>query len=203
MRCDSDGVVALVVAAGYSRRFGKQDKRAARLANGKTLLAASLSSVADCFSQWRLVLRDDDQPSALGLPENTPVVASARAAQGQGASMGDGFATLLADEQLSECHSAAVVLGDMPLLSVKTLQALCAQAGRRAIVRPIYLGQQGHPVLFGRDFWAELARLDGDNGARAVIERYREYYREIAVSDAGVCTDVDTPEDLKLLGWDH
>lgn len=40
----SEPVVALVMAAGYSRRFGAADKRQARLKNGRTLLVASVAN---------------------------------------------------------------------------------------------------------------------------------------------------------------
>ncbi|MDI5933163.1 NTP transferase domain-containing protein [Halomonas kalidii] len=94
----------------------------------------------------------------------------------------------------------AILLGDMPDIWLETLHALQRQATRSDIIRPRYADRPGHPVLFGRDFWPELETLDGDDGAREVIRRHRDRYREHAVEDPGVCRDIDTPAQLHTLG---
>ena len=189
-------VVAVVLAAGYSRRFGAADKRCARLADGRGLLAASVVRAGEAFPLLRVVLREDDDPIALGLPGTTPVIFAPRAQRGLGASLGDAIAALGRDDALANVEVAAILLGDMPDLRLGTLHALQRLATRSRIVRPCYVGRPGHPVLFGRDFWPELEALDGDEGARDVIRHHRDRYHEIAVEDSGVCRDIDTPADL-------
>jgi molybdenum cofactor cytidylyltransferase len=189
-------VVALVLAAGHSRRFGASDKRVARLPDGRGLLAASVSRAQAAFPRLRVVLREDDDPLALGLPATLPVIHATRAALGLGASLGEAIAAIGSDESLADVAAAAVLLGDMPAISVETLTALCRQAGHATILRPCHAGRPGHPVFFGRVLWPELATLDGDDGARGVIRRYRDRYREISVEDPGVCHDIDTPGEL-------
>lgn len=190
MHCDS--VVALVLAAGQSRRFGC-DKRRALLPGRGGLLSATLKTVRPHFAETRVVLGVEDNPVDLGIPEEFGIVIAAEANQGMGASLAAGIRTLIND---SEALAVAVVLGDMPWLSEDTFTLLCASVSDRTIVRPCYRGQRGHPVLFGRSFWDSLEQLTGDEGARGVVQRNRDACIEIEVQDPGVVQDVDRPRDL-------
>lgn len=189
-------VVAVVMAAGNSRRFGTADKRRARLADGRTLLAASVSSVAEVFGECRVVLREGDDPLASELPPPVQAILAPHADEGLGASLADAFAVLERDPQLQDCLAAAVLLGDMPFIANATLRMLLDEAEPSRIVRPRQDGRPGHPVLFGRDFWPYLQRLDGDEGARAIVRRHRDRLKEIDVDDAGIHIDIDTPSDM-------
>ncbi|MNO06421.1 MobA-like NTP transferase domain protein [compost metagenome] len=51
--------------------------------------------------------------------------------------------------------------------------------------------ERGHPVLFGRDFWPELLRLTGDEGARRVMRAHASAWVAVGVDDPGVLRDVD------------
>lgn len=190
MPCDA--VVGLILAAGYSRRFGAQDKRAMPFGTGQTLLAATVGRISACFTHWRLVVREEDNLEALGLSRHTPVIRTGRASLGQAASMADGFAAIAAEAALADCRAAAVLLGDMPYIQPETLRALCAQAHRDRILRATHAGEPGHPVLFGRTFWPELARISGERGGADLIRRHTAQYRAIPTADPGVCRDIDT-----------
>lgn len=190
MHCDA--VVALVLAAGRSRRFGC-DKRRARLPGRGTLLAATLKTVCPHFAETRVVLGVEDNPADLGIPKDVGPIVVAEADQGMGASLAAGIRALSDD---SEALAVAVVLGDMPWLSGDTLASLCSRASDQVIVRPFYRRQWGHPVLFGRCFWGALSRLTGDEGASSVVDQYRHRCIEIEVQDPGVVQDVDRPGDL-------
>lgn len=187
-------MVALVMAAGQSRRFGQDDKRQARLSDGCGVLAASVTHAAEVFDAVRVVLREDDDPTRLGMPPAAHVIRAARAEQGLGASLAEAFAALLKDNQPFE--AAAVLLGDMPWVSRATLQTLCDAASASRIVRPRQAGRLGHPVVFGREFWPLLRELRGDVGARALVRQHAERCWSIDVDDAGIHHDIDRPDDL-------
>ncbi|MDI5935598.1 nucleotidyltransferase family protein [Halomonas kalidii] len=192
----SDAVAALVLAAGRARRFGN-DKRLALLPQRGPLLAATLATLRPHFGEIRVVLGIEDDPVHLGIAKDIGTIVADTAEQGMGASLAAGIHALMAE---SQALAVAVMLGDMPWLSGDTFALLCSRASDRAIVRPIYRGQGGHPVLFGRCFWGSLEQLTGDEGARSVVRRHRDACLEIEVQDPGVVQDVDRPVDLVWAG---
>jgi molybdenum cofactor cytidylyltransferase len=60
-------------------------------------------------------------------------------------------------------------------------------------------GVRGHPVGFAAELRAELLALQGDAGARSILDRHRARLRILATDDAGILVDLDTPEQLEAL----
>jgi molybdenum cofactor cytidylyltransferase len=88
---------------------------------------------------------------------------------------------------------------DMPLIAKTThaavARALQAQPGTTNIVAAPFLGKRrGHPVGFGTGLRAALLALSGDTGARTLLEHHT--VTPLAVDDAGILLDIDSPDDL-------
>ncbi|MHB8928356.1 MAG: selenium cofactor biosynthesis protein YqeC [Bacillota bacterium] len=66
------------------------------------------------------------------------------------------------------------------------------------IIVPVHSGRQGHPILFGCGFLAELANVNGDMGGRAIVGLHRESVIQLSADEA-VTLDVDTPEQYEAL----
>ncbi|WP_369986573.1 nucleotidyltransferase family protein [Pseudomonas xanthosomatis] len=184
-------VVALVLAAGQGSRFGA-DKRRAVLGDGRSLLQHSVERALGVFDEVRVVLRAGESAAQLGLPARCRVVPSPDAGLGMGHSLAAGIASL-GDSQAT---AVAIVLGDMPWILPQTLRELASQTAAPRIVVPRHAGCNGHPVLFGRAFWGELAALGGDEGARSVLQRHRQSVVWLETEDGGVLRDVDEPGAL-------
>jgi molybdenum cofactor cytidylyltransferase len=96
-----------------------------------------------------------------------------------------------------KADAAVVMLGDMPQVSAPLIQRLIAAYNPlegRSIVVPTVAGKRGNPVLFDRRYFPEMLELEGDVGARHLIGAHDDQVAELAVDDAAVFTDVDTPE---------
>jgi molybdenum cofactor cytidylyltransferase len=68
---------------------------------------------------------------------------------------------------------------------------------KRGIVRPVYHGLRGHPVLIGAQYLQEARQLQGDVGARRILIDHPEDILEIDVDRDAVLTDIDTPEEYQ------
>lgn len=187
--------LALIMAAGHSRRFGS-DKRLARLADGRTLLATTLAAAMDAFEQVRVVVNTQVAPADLGIPEAMVLVIRPAAPVGLGGSIAHAFREL--DQPLSRCDvdSVAIWLGDMPWVRPETCQRLARRAAADTIIRPLYRDMPGHPVFFGRDYWPALAANLDDLGARPVLARFADKVIAVPVADPGVIRDIDYPSAL-------
>lgn len=90
---------------------------------------------------------------------------------------------------------------DCPRVQPQTLALLMAQfaATQAPIVVPSHGGRRGHPTLFAARLFDELLQAPLDAGARAVVRAHAADRLEVAVDDAAVLDDVDTPEDWARL----
>jgi len=131
--------------------------------------------------------------------------AGAREAEAAGAQMlinpdpGEGPITSLrlALAAVGRDASGLVVLPvDHPLVRSDTVATLIAAAGSTgaALTLPVHGGERGHPAVFGAALFAELADPTLEGGARTVTYRHLEGALLVEVDDAGVLTDIDTPE---------
>jgi CTP:molybdopterin cytidylyltransferase MocA len=90
---------------------------------------------------------------------------------------------------------------DRPHVTVATVEALLDgfRSTHRAIVVPTHGAKRGHPVLFGRQVFAELLGAPNDEGARAVVHKDAARVAEVAVADPAVLEDFNTPDDYRKL----
>jgi molybdenum cofactor cytidylyltransferase len=73
----------------------------------------------------------------------------------------------------NDVSATFVFLADEPFIPDEVIQTMMElyrtrvqESSSRFILRPRYAGVPGHPVLFPREFFPELVRVQGDEGAR-------------------------------------
>jgi len=97
---------------------------------------------------------------------------------------------------------AMIVLGDMPGVSSRDLDAMIdafRKSGGRAVVRAAHLGKRGNPVLLPRSLFPAIAHLEGDTGARHLVEAEGLEVVDVEIGQ-GASIDVDTREALEGAG---
>jgi molybdenum cofactor cytidylyltransferase len=94
-----------------------------------------------------------------------------------------------------------VILADQPGIGPDIVNRLIRgfqQADpKRGIVRPVYRGLRGHPVLIGAKYLQEARQLQGDVGARQILIDHPEDILEIDVDEDAILKDIDTPEEYR------
>jgi molybdenum cofactor cytidylyltransferase len=101
-----------------------------------------------------------------------------------------------------EAEGYMICLGDMPLVELETLRELCTVFSRQnhpSIVVATTAGTRGHPIIFSQSFRTELLQLQGDVGARSIVEASEDVVIEVDVNDPGIFKDIDTLETYDLL----
>ena len=66
------------------------------------------------------------------------------------------------------------------------------------ITVPLFNGKMGHPVGFPARYRDELGSLEGDIGAKVVIQRHLSDVNFIEIDNEGIIKDIDTREDMEL-----
>lgn len=187
---DTPRIAGLVLAAGFSKRFGQDDKLAARLGDTTVLEKALAAYASPRLARKILVLQPDSPHADSGRAAGFEIVENPNADDGMGSSIARAVAGLE-----DETH-ALIGLGDMPYIRPGTVDDLCrAVDPAHSIIIPTHDGARGHPRLFSSEHFPLLARLTGDAGARGLIAACPRVF-EFAVNDAGITNDIDTPDAL-------
>jgi len=188
-------VAGILLAAGAGSRFGG-DKLLHPLDDGVAIAAHAARNLLAVLPDVVAVVRWGDFPLYDMLEqEGCQVTMFQGAARGMGASLAHG---------VSHARGAdgwVVALADMPNVRPETIRRVVEALREGAtIAAPEYRGSRGHPVAFRSSLREELLALDGDSGARAILERHRDAVRLIACDDPGVTLDIDRRDDVERAG---
>ena len=189
-------MVGILLAAGFSRRFGSADKLLQRLPDGRPIALASAENLIKAIPFSIAVLRPENQALAeLMLNAGLKVVFCSENDQEMADSLATGvrFSTNIK----SASSGFVIALADMPYIQSETIVAVANKVANGAsIVIPTYQNQRGHPVGFSAKFRSELENIHGDEGARSIIKRYADELELLPTRDAGILVDIDTQNDL-------
>ncbi len=120
------------------------------------------------------------------------IITASDHALGLSASLKAGIAALPDD-----AAGALVLLGDMPLVPRGVLAPLVAAIGAGAPAAvPVFEGRQGHPAALAARLFPRILALEGDRGARSILDALGDALIQVPAPDGGVLLDVDWPRDL-------
>lgn len=187
-------IVGLLLAAGGARRF-KSQKLVAQY-RGVTLVEhAALRLRAATDAVIAVVGHDGDAVRDALAGWDIRIVENREWEQGLSMSIRRGVEAMPADAE-----AIVVAVGDQPGLDASVTHAVISRWRETGlpIVSASYRGVRGHPVLFARSVFAELLELEGDAGARLLIERSPDRVAYVDV-DAEMPPDIDTTDQLAEL----
>jgi molybdenum cofactor cytidylyltransferase len=191
-------IAAIVLAAGRSSRMGAANKLLTEV-DGTPMVRRAVYAAATSQARPVVVVTGNEQGKVQAVLRGCKAtfVHNSRFAEGMSTSLQVGLAALPAN-----IDGALICLGDMPLVTAAALDRLIAAFDPlegRAICVPTWNGKRGNPVLWDRRFFAAMADLAGDVGAKHLIGEHADLVAEVAMSDDAVLTDIDTPEALAAL----
>ncbi|HEY8393416.1 MAG TPA: nucleotidyltransferase family protein [Thermaerobacter sp.] len=191
-------VGAVVLAAGLSTRLGRA-KQLLPLGD-RTVLETTLAAVlASRVSPVVVVV--SPAVAAAGQPrlrdDRVTVVVNPHPERGQSSSLRVGLQALL--KRAPEIRASVTVLGDQPLIPPALIDRLIARFQEQVppplAVRPVSGGQPGMPVLVSRELFPEIMAVQGDTGARPVLQRHRDAVVTVEVDCPAIHQDLDTWAD--------
>jgi molybdenum cofactor cytidylyltransferase len=186
---------SIILAGGSSTRMGSP--KALIKINGVTFLETIVNKHHDAGIEKPIVLISDFlEPDILKLsikkielivcspPEKTPIESLRR-----------GIARLAADEKAFIVHPI-----DFPLPLVSTIKLIIDlfEKSGKAIVKPIYDGKGGHPIIMSCSLIEEIIHVSEDIGLREVVRKFPERVLEYPTKDVGVINNINTLEDLTI-----
>lgn len=185
-------IAAIVLAAGQSRRMGAfkpllpfgtstiirtvlNNLRAAGVASNIVVIGHRAGELRAHLADWPITFAHN-----------------AETASAMGVSIACGVACLP-----DTAEAVLIALGDCPAVPVAVSKALLEvwHADCCQVIVPEHAGRGGHPVLIGREFFADLLRLDETGGLRGFLAQHAAQVRRVAVDSPYIRRDLDTWDD--------
>lgn len=188
-------LAGMVLAAGESQRFGRPKQLAEW--NGKALLGYAIEAMVAVCGSATVVVTGAAAESVGHCAAAYPVrlVHNPDWHEGMAASLRAGFSAL----RHSGAAAVLVLACDQPLVDAAWLERLVSlwqtEPARPAAAR--YDGVLGIPAIFPVSLVPALLKLEGDRGARAMLN---EQLDPMAVDMPVAACDIDTQAELAQLG---
>jgi molybdenum cofactor cytidylyltransferase len=196
------GAGLIILAAGASTRLGRP-KQLVPFAGRSLLRHGAATALASVCRPVAVVLgaqADRLETELTGL--SVTIVKNSKWETGISSSIHAGLAAMTlrgGDGGAGDVNSIVIMLCDQPLVSSGLLDRLVEVQGLtgRGIVAAEYGGTVGVPALFGRQYFAELAALTGDRGAKGIMARHAADVERVPFPQGSL--DIDTEEDCQRL----
>ena len=93
------------------------------------------------------------------------------------------------------CAQTLILPAKFPLLLRDTLERMLSEKGD--IIRPVFDGKRGHPVLISEQAAKKVLEYKGERGLRGALFEAGQFFltKEVPVEDQGIILAVETDED--------
>ncbi len=188
-------IAIIILAAGASSRMG-QPKQLLQY-EGKSLVEHAIETAkntGDCPVFIVLGANAEKIKSHIHAAKVQPVINNDWQ-KGMSSSIKSGVAAAL--EVYPDLEGILIMLVDQPLITSKHLKdlILAYRSGDGLLVASSYAGKLGVPALFSRRIFPELLKLQGQAGARHLIQQQKDNLISVEFPEGKL--DLDTPEDWR------
>lgn len=187
----------VLLAAGASTRLGEPKQQLPY--QGTTLLQHAIHTALDSVCKPVVVVLGAKADELLTVPDDARItkVKNHQHQEGMASSIRCGLAQMLT--QAPNVTACIFMVCDQPFVSPALLKKLVRQKqeSEAGIVASAYENTLGTPVLFDRRYFPELLDLQGQEGAKKVVMRYRQDVVAVPFPEGSI--DIDTAEDYAAL----
>jgi len=187
----------IILAAGAATRMGRPKQLLSY--QGRSLILHAVEVALASMSQPIIVVLGAyvEQIKPELMLKAVQVVENSQWQEGMSSSIRAGISMLLKTN--SKLDAVIISLADQPLVSPQIFNQLIQsyQETQKVIIASKYNETTGVPALFSKALFPELMQLEGDKGAKALIQKYIDRGLSLLIPEAAI--DIDTPDDYKQL----
>lgn len=187
----------IILAAGSATRMGRPKQLLSYQGRSLILHAVEVALASLCQPIVVVLGAYVEQIKPELMPKAVQVVENSQWQEGMSSSIRAGISMLLKTN--SKLDAVIISLADQPLVSPQIFNQLIKsyQETQKVIIASKYNETTGVPALFSNALFPELMQLEGDKGAKALIQKYIDTGLILLIPEAAI--DIDTPDDYKQL----
>ena len=186
-------ISAILLAAGLSKRMDGENKLAKKILDiplikhsVKNILASSIDELIVILGYQKEIIE-----KIIDKNERIKFAFNANFESGIASSIKIGL------NNLSEKTEAFFIcLGDMPMINSDIYNQLIQSKNNKEIIVPTYKGQQGNPILFSKSIKEKIMTIQGDVGAKKILELNKNKILNVEVDNQSIRKDFNTKDDF-------
>ena len=188
-------ISAILLTAGQSKRMNGENKLTKEI-KGSPLIKLSVKNIlASSIDELIVVLGYQKEIIEKFIDKNKKIkfIFNKDFESGMASSIKTGLNNLS-----NETESFFLSLADMPLVSHKIYDYLIKFKNQKEIIIPTYKGLKGNPVLFSKSMKNKIMSIQGDVGAKSIIELNKDKILKIETDDSNVTKDFNVEENFNF-----
>ena len=188
-------ISAILLAAGQSKRMNGENKLSKKI-QGIPLIKLSVKNIlASSIDELIIVLGYQKEIIEKLIDKNEKIkfVFNKDFESGMASSIKAGL------NHLSEDTEAFLIcLGDMPLINKDIFNLLIKSKSNKEIIVPTYKNKQSNPILFSISMKKKIMTIDGDVGAKKILELNKDKILNIETNDQSTTKNFNTLNDFNF-----
>ena len=186
-------ISAILLAAGQSKRMNGENKLVKKI-QGIPLIKHSVRNILASFiGELIIVLGHQKEIIEKLIDKNEKIkfVFNQDFESGMATSIKTGLNHLS-----EETEAFFICLGDMPMVNKDIFNLLIKSKNNREIIVPTYKNKQGNPILFSKSMKKKIMTIEGDVGAKKILELNKDKILNIETNDQSITKNFNTLDNF-------
>ena len=186
-------ISAILLAAGKSKRMDGENKLTKKI-RGIPLIKHSVKNIlASSVDELIIVLGHQKEivEKLIDKSEKIKFIFNKDFENGMASSIKTGLNHLS-----KKAEAFFICLGDMPMVNSNVYNQLIKSRNQKDILVPTYKDQKGNPILFSILMKKEILNIQGDIGAKQILQSNEDKILKVEIADQGVTRDFNTNGDF-------
>ena len=186
-------ISAILLAAGQSERMGGENKLI-KIINNQPLIKNSINNILESNIDELIVVvgyQEEILKKLINKNKKVKIISNKNFKRGMASSIKEGLKHLS-----KKTEYFFISLGDMPNISKQIYNSLIKSRNNNKIIIPTYKGQRGNPILFDKSMKEVIINVEGDVGAKKIINMYDKKIFTFETNDQSIIQDFNTQEDF-------
>ena len=183
-------ISAILLAAGESKRMNGENKLLKKI-DGLPLINHSVNNILDSSIDELIIVTGyqcEILKNTVGKNDKIRFVFNNHFKTGMASSIKIGLNNLS-----GKTEGFFICLADMPMVNVKIYNQLVKNIKTKKIIVPTYKKQRGNPVLFSISMKDKVMDIDGDNGAKKILEKNKDEILNLEINNEGILKNFNIP----------